>query len=264
MGVYGTNFGETPYCCPWNPKAFEVAPPPTKGWGVVPMICQVADAGTNGVFNASGTVLLGDSWVMSNGSVAFGGHAGSRNGAYYFGFASDQAKGFKTVGSSFLVRFFNECGLRSGLVGNRVDEMLMETVLWFLHLPRRRGFDRGWRRHYGPLALDLSTRTNGRRMRLCSPRDTGHDFDIASVILRVHLGWWIECYLRATVVDEWQVVDLDASSPPQGMSIGFFPCPSLGLFLAHSILADPRWEHHIPKGGFYISFIVSKIKIYRF
>lgn len=26
MGVYTTNFNETPYCCPWNPKTFEVLP----------------------------------------------------------------------------------------------------------------------------------------------------------------------------------------------------------------------------------------------
>ena len=92
MGVYSINFGETPYCCPWNPKSFEVKPPPTAGWGIVPTICQVADAGENGVFNTNGTVLLGDSWVMSNGSIAYYGHAGSRNGPYYFGFAMDQAR----------------------------------------------------------------------------------------------------------------------------------------------------------------------------
>jgi hypothetical protein len=63
MGVYSTNFDETPYCCPWNPKEFEVLPPPTQGWGVIPIICQVADVGTNGVFNSNGTVLLGSPWV---------------------------------------------------------------------------------------------------------------------------------------------------------------------------------------------------------
>lgn len=50
----------------------------------MPVNCQVADAGANGVFNANGTVLLGDSWVMSNGSVVYNGYAGSQNGAYYF------------------------------------------------------------------------------------------------------------------------------------------------------------------------------------
>jgi hypothetical protein len=95
MGVYSTNFGETPYCCPFSPKKFEVdAPCVTNGtnnggWGIVPIICQVSDAGQNGVFNAAGTVLLGDSWVLYNGSVTFYGHAGSRNGPYYFGFAMD-------------------------------------------------------------------------------------------------------------------------------------------------------------------------------
>ena len=88
MGVYSTNFGETPYCCPWNPKQFEIDAP-SSGWGIVPTICQVADAGQNGTFNAAGTVLLGDSWVKANGSVGFYGHAGSRNGPYYFGFAMD-------------------------------------------------------------------------------------------------------------------------------------------------------------------------------
>ncbi len=39
--------------------------------------------------------MLGDSWLLSNGSVAYYGHAGSRNGAYYFGFAMD--KDFNTV-----------------------------------------------------------------------------------------------------------------------------------------------------------------------
>lgn len=69
MCVYSTNFDEIPYCCPWNPKSFEVQRPPSQGWGIVPTICQVADAGQNSVFNANGTVLLGDSWLKSNGSV---------------------------------------------------------------------------------------------------------------------------------------------------------------------------------------------------
>lgn len=94
MGVYSTNFGEQPYCCPWNPKQFEVTNPTNPAvqdsnkWGVVPMICQVADAGEGGVFNNNGTILLGNSFVLSNGSLAFHGAAGSRNGAYYYSFAS--------------------------------------------------------------------------------------------------------------------------------------------------------------------------------
>lgn len=87
MGVYSTNFNETPYCCPFNPKQFEIDSPPG-GWGVLPTICQVADAGQNGKFNSAGTVLVGDSWVFSNGSLAYFGHAGSRNGPYNFGFAA--------------------------------------------------------------------------------------------------------------------------------------------------------------------------------
>ena len=41
------------------------------GLGYRSTICQVADAGLNGVFNANGTVLLGDSWLKSNGSVVY-------------------------------------------------------------------------------------------------------------------------------------------------------------------------------------------------
>ena len=52
----------------------------------------MVDAGQNGVFNANKTVLLGDSWVMSNGSIAHSGHAGSCNKPYYFGFAMDKAQ----------------------------------------------------------------------------------------------------------------------------------------------------------------------------
>ena len=92
MGIYSTNFGEVPYCCPWNPKSFEVAPPPTQGWVIIPTICQVADAGQNGVFNANGTVLVGSSWLQTNGSVVYYGHAGSRNGPYSFGLAFDLAR----------------------------------------------------------------------------------------------------------------------------------------------------------------------------
>jgi hypothetical protein len=111
MGVYSTNFGETPYCCPWNPKSFEVQRPPSQGWGIVPTICQVADAGQNGVFNANGTVLLGDSWLKSNGSVVYYGHAGSRNGPYYFGFALDKSR--KTVRPITLCfKSVSQCGCK--------------------------------------------------------------------------------------------------------------------------------------------------------
>jgi hypothetical protein len=63
MGVYDTTFGERPYCCPWNPKGFELLPPPTLGWGITIMVYQVVDAGQNGVFNANGTVLRGNTWI---------------------------------------------------------------------------------------------------------------------------------------------------------------------------------------------------------
>lgn len=59
IGVYATNFNETPYCCPWNPKAFGIEHQPGV-WGTVPIIYQVPDSGQDGIFNERGTVLIGD------------------------------------------------------------------------------------------------------------------------------------------------------------------------------------------------------------
>ena len=88
MGVYATNFNETPYCCPFSPKKFEEQDPSVGGWGVVPFVCQAADSGQNGIFNSAGTVLMGNTYILANGSVGFEGAAGSANGRYVFGFAS--------------------------------------------------------------------------------------------------------------------------------------------------------------------------------
>ena len=95
-GVYSTNFNETPYCCPFSPKMFEVPNQP-KGWGGIPMICQVADSGQNGVFGSTGTVLMGEAYVRSNGSVSYVGSAASFNGIYTFEFASTNTKNFNNV-----------------------------------------------------------------------------------------------------------------------------------------------------------------------
>lgn len=95
-GVYSTNFNETPCCCPFSPKAFEVPNQP-KGWGGTPFICQVADSGQDGAFNSKGTELLGQAYVKTNGSVAFVGSAASFNGIYTFEFASTDTKTFDNV-----------------------------------------------------------------------------------------------------------------------------------------------------------------------
>ena len=61
------------------------------------MICQVADSGQNGVFGSTGTVLLGEAYVKSNGSVSYIGTAASFNGIYTFEFASRDTKTFNKV-----------------------------------------------------------------------------------------------------------------------------------------------------------------------
>ena len=163
MGVYATNFNETPYCCPWNPKAFELASPSTAGWGVVPIICQIADSGQNGMFDRRGTVLVGQSFLLPNGSVAYFGHGGSQNGAYYFGFALDET--FKNV--CLAPDVTSHCHCKHGLTaGFERTELISDgnTGKWLLHFPARTRFDRGWRRPHWSLGLDISARTYRGRM----------------------------------------------------------------------------------------------------
>lgn len=79
----------------------------------------MADAGDNGVFNANGTVVLGDLWLKTNGSVVYYGHAGSRNGPYCFGFAMDNSR--KTVCS------FSSCftiGVSANLWGSILTKLV--------------------------------------------------------------------------------------------------------------------------------------------
>lgn len=75
---------------------FEVPNQPN-GWGGTPFICQVADSGQDGVFGSTGTELLGEAYVMTNGSVAFVGSAASFNGIYIFAFASTDTETFDNV-----------------------------------------------------------------------------------------------------------------------------------------------------------------------
>ena len=60
MGIYSTNFGETPYCCPLEPEELRGQASSNGGLGIDPTIYQMIDAGQNGVLNVNGTVLLGD------------------------------------------------------------------------------------------------------------------------------------------------------------------------------------------------------------